>query len=256
MNTWKDRIRAALIHLGISVLIALLASALVFGLWYPYPYREISGGRELFFIVVAVDVILGPLLTLAVFNRAKPWRVLRIDLGLIALLQMLALAYGLWTVSLARPIHLVFEVDRFRVIHAIEVPENFNGTVHPEVDAKPLWGPTIVAARALANDQEKSDATKFALEGVALAARPDYWQPYALARERVLQKAKPVALLKQRFPQQAAKIDALLMPYVSANQGKPDTLVYLPMAGRKEIWTVFLDPQTAKVLAFMPLDSF
>ena len=49
-----------------------MAAGLVFALWYPYPYREISGGRELFLIVVAVDVIMGPLLTLAVFNRSKP----------------------------------------------------------------------------------------------------------------------------------------------------------------------------------------
>ena len=45
---------------------------LVFAVWYPYPYREISGGRDLFLLVVAVDVVLGPLITFAVFNRAKP----------------------------------------------------------------------------------------------------------------------------------------------------------------------------------------
>jgi hypothetical protein len=50
-----------------------VAAALVFGVWYPYPYREISGGRELFLIVVTVDVIWGHCITLAVFNRTKPW---------------------------------------------------------------------------------------------------------------------------------------------------------------------------------------
>ena len=77
---------------------ALLAAALVFGLWYPYPYREISGGRELFFIIVAVDVVMGPLLTFAVFNRKKPLKELKRDLGVIVLLQLAALGYGLWTV--------------------------------------------------------------------------------------------------------------------------------------------------------------
>jgi len=28
------------------------------------------------------------------------------------------------------------------------------------------------------------------------------------------------------------------------------------MVGRKSFWTVFLDPITGEVLAFMPLDSF
>jgi hypothetical protein len=32
--------------------------------------------------------------------------------------------------------------------------------------------------------------------------------------------------------------------------------VYVPMAGRKSFWTVFLDDSSAQVVAAMPLDSF
>ena len=85
-NSLPSRLKASGIHLGISLTVALLAALLVFGLWYPYPYREMSGGRELFLIVVAVDVILGPLITLAVFNRAKPSRELKRDLVMVALM--------------------------------------------------------------------------------------------------------------------------------------------------------------------------
>ena len=84
----QDRFKASGIHLCISLTIALLAAALVGGVWYPYPYREISGSRELFLIVVAVDVILGPLITLTVFNRTKPWPELRSDLAIVALIQL------------------------------------------------------------------------------------------------------------------------------------------------------------------------
>jgi hypothetical protein len=85
-----------------------------------------------------------------------------------------------------------------------------------------------------------------------LSARPDLWQPYPLARQRVLEAAKPVALLKQRFADRAKEIDA-----AAARMGRqPETLVYLPMVGRKVAWTVFLDSSSAEVLAFMPLDSF
>ena len=88
MNKVKDRLGASGIHLGISLCVAVFAAALVFGLWYPYPYGEISGGRELFFLVVAVDVIMGPLITLAIFNRAKPRRELLIDFTVVGLLQL------------------------------------------------------------------------------------------------------------------------------------------------------------------------
>ena len=102
MGKWKERLRASGIHLGISLCIAALAAALVFWLWYPYPYREISGGRELFFLVVAVDVVMGPLITLTIFNRAKPRSELLMDFAVVALLQFAALGYGLWAVFAAR----------------------------------------------------------------------------------------------------------------------------------------------------------
>ncbi|NTV87211.1 MAG: pilus assembly protein, partial [Burkholderiaceae bacterium] len=122
MTDWKIRARAAAVHLCISLLVAGVAAGLVFGLWYPYPYREISGGRELFLLVVAVDVVLGPLVTFVVFNRTKPRKELVRDLALVGLMQLAGLAYGLWTVHEARPVHLVFEIDRFRAVHAVDVP--------------------------------------------------------------------------------------------------------------------------------------
>ncbi len=130
---WRDRLRASGIHLGLSLVIALAAALLVFGIWYPYPYREISGGRELFLLVVTVDVILGPLITLAVFNRAKPWTELRRDLVIVVLIQLAALAYGLWTVSVARPVHMVFEIDRFRVVHGVDIPNELLERTPPGV---------------------------------------------------------------------------------------------------------------------------
>ena len=43
-----------------------------------------------------------------------------------------------------------------------------------------------------------------------------------------------------------------------AEAGKPaDALVYLPLQARKDtVWTAFLDRETAKPLAYLPLDSF
>ena len=67
---FQAALKAALVHLSGSLLVAVMAASLVFGLWYPYPYRELSGGRDLFFLVVAVDVVCGPLLTLVLFNPA------------------------------------------------------------------------------------------------------------------------------------------------------------------------------------------
>ena len=249
---WRDRIKASAIHLGISLTVAVLAGALVFGVWYPYPYREISGGRELFLILVTVDVILGPLITLAVFNRVKPWPVLRRDLMVVAALQLAALGYGLWTVSLARPVHIVFEVDRLSVVHAVEIDPALLAKTPPGITALPLTGPTRLSLRPFKDSQEKLDATLAALQGVPLAGRPDLWQPYANAIPDILKAAKPVRELKARHKDQSQTIDELLR-----GEGRnPENVVYLPLIGRKSFWTAFLDPVTADIVATLPLDPF
>lgn len=249
---WRDRLRASAIHMAASLVIAALAAALVFGVWYPYPYREISGGRELFWLVVSVDVVLGPLITLAVFNRNKPLSELRRDLVIVVVLQLAALAYGLWTVSVARPVHLVFEIDRFRVVHAIDVPSEMLDKAPPGVEALPVTGPTLLAVRPFRDSQENMSATMSAVQGVQLGFRPDLWQPYSAAAPEVLKAARPVSALKTRFEGRADEIDRVLVQ-VGA---KAQDVVYLPLVGRSYFWTIFLDARDARVLATMPLDPF
>lgn len=252
-NPWKDRLLASAAHFVLSLGVAALAALLVFGLWYPYPYRELSGGRELFFLIVAVDVVMGPLLTFTVFNRKKPSKELRRDLSVIVLLQLAALGYGMWTVFLARPVHLVFEYDRFRAVHAVEVEDalRLNKTAGSLVN-QPLTGPTTLSLRNFKDANEEGEYTLAALSGFQLSARPELWQDYALAAPQVLKAAKPVAALKTRFAAQSAQIDAAVQ-----GTGRSEAAVkYVPMVGRKTFWTVLVDAQTAQPLAFLPIDSF
>ena len=252
MLNWKDRFRAAGIHLVLSLLVAAIAGALVFLLWYPFPYGQTSGGRDLFLIVIAVDVIIGPLITFAIFNRAKPWTELRRDLGIVGLLQLVALGYGLWTVCVARPVHLVFEYNRFRVVHAVDVPEELMDKVPAGIEALPMSGPTLLSLRPFRSAQERTDATVAALQGISLASRPDLWQTYEAGREDVLRSAQPVSQLKNRFPGRAADIEKA----IGSTGLRADGVLYLPLVDRKTAWTVLLDRATAKPLAFVPLDSF
>ena len=202
---------------------------LVFGLGYPYSCREMSGDRELFLIVVAVDVIRGPLVTLAVFNRAKPPRELKRDLAMVAMIQLAALGYSLWTVFAVRPVHRVLEYNRFRVVHAIDVPVELLNRTPPDLVALPLTGPTLLSLRAFRDANEQMEATLAALNGLSLSARPDLWQPYAAARGDICQAAKPISELKTRFTAQSAVIDAA----IAKTGRKPEILAYLPLVGRK-----------------------
>ena len=250
-NVSTSRLKAAGIHFGLSVLLAVLAALLVFLVWYPYPYRDISGGRDLFLLVVAVDVVMGPLLTLTVFNPKKQLVELRRDLALIVILQLAALGYGLYTVAVARPVHLVFEISRFVVVHAVDIPGELMTKAPPGLQSLPWTGPTLLSVRAFKNNAEQTDATMLALSGLAVGAQPHLWQNYALGKADVLATAKPLAELKARFAPRLPEIDQALKAV------RPGVAVgYVPLIGRNTFWTVFIDMKTAEVLAFVPIDPF
>jgi len=254
LNFWKGRSRAAAIHLGISLAVAFLAALLVFLVWYPYPYREISGGNRLFFLLVTVDVVMGPLMTLVVFNRSKPFRELRRDLTVIALLQVGALGYGLWAMAAARPVHLVFEIDRFRVVHAIDVPVDRISKASIGLQQLPLWGPTLLSLREFKDSKESFDATMAAIQGVALGAQPELWQSYGKVKLQVVARARSLSELKSRFPARVADINLALDS--SSLTRSSATVGYVPMVSRITFWTVLVDVDTAEVIAFVPIDSF
>ena len=252
MNNLKDRLGASAIHLAISLSIALLAALLVFGVWFPFPYREISGGRDLFLLVIAIDVVMGPLITLVIFNRAKSSRHLTMDFSVVGVLQLAALCYGLFTVFISRPVHLVFEYHRMAVVHAVDVDPKLLSQAPAALQSLPLSGPTLLSLRAFKTSDEQFTSTLQAAQGLAQAAQPALWQPYEAGRVDILKEAKPVAQLKSRFPNQAAAIDSA----VAKSGFGADKLGYLPLLGRKDAWTVLIDSVKAQPVGFLPIDSF
>ena len=255
MQNWKGRLRASGIHLGLSLGIAALAAVVVFGLWYPYPYREISGGRSLFMLVVSVDVVMGPLITLVIFNRAKPRRELMVDFSVVALLQLAALSYGMWTVFVARPVHVVFEYSRMSVVHAIDVDATLLAKAPAALQKLPMTGPTLIALRPFKSAAESFDATMAAMGGSPLSARSDLWQPYADSVPDILKESKPASELVVRSAAQAEK--AAHINQAVKNSGRTlDQLRYLPLVSRESAWTILLDAKTAEPVGYIPLDPF
>ena len=129
----NKRARASAAHFVFSAILAAACAALVYLLWYPGPLGSMSGVSDLFVLMLGVDVVLGPLVTLVVFNSRKPRAELVRDLALVVVVQLGALGFGMWTVFAGRPVHGVFEYDRIRVVHANEIPEEFMDRVPPGV---------------------------------------------------------------------------------------------------------------------------
>lgn len=252
-NTWllKPRLSAAGIHLLISAFIAASAGALVFGLWYPNTYRLLAGGQSLFLLIVSVDVVLGPLLTFVVFDRSKGWRHLRRDLAVIGLVQLTGLIYGLHTVYIARPIAMVFEMDRFRVVTAADVYLPELPQALPQYRRLPLTGPWLLSIRDSQLGKERNDALFMAvLNGIDTGQRPLFWRPYSEATKQVIQKARPISALIQRYPAKQSEIETLLR----ALQLSSPEARFVPVIARGD-WVAVLNAQ-GDVRGFLQLDGF
>lgn len=67
-----SRYLAAFYHLLISLVVFCFLAYLVVFVWYPEFFYSIDGGWEGMRIIIAVDLVLGPTLTLVVFKAGKP----------------------------------------------------------------------------------------------------------------------------------------------------------------------------------------
>lgn len=116
-----SRFKAFAIHFGISLLIFLVLLYFILVQWYPQPLFSTDGGWKVIRIIAGVDLVLGPLLTLIVFKAGKPG--LKFDLTMIALVQFLALTWGVWNTYNERPVALVYTIDYFTPVPAHQLAE-------------------------------------------------------------------------------------------------------------------------------------
>jgi hypothetical protein len=260
MITFTSRLKAAafatVVHFGFSLIFAIICAAIVFGLWYPYPYRELSGGSELFLINVSVDVVCGPLLTAILFNPDKPRKELLRDLSLVAVIQLAALAYGVYILAMARPVYMVFEVDRFNIISTVDVDERALAQAAKPWNKLPSWGAQVISVREPKDGNERVKSIDMSIQGVEPSMRPDWWQPLEISRAVIIKRAKPLAELRKRY---ADKVDALKkIDSAVKDSGKAEAdLRWLPLTSRRtKDWVVLLDAQTGMPLAYAAVDGF
>lgn len=246
-------LRASFVHLLLSLGVALFVACLVFFIWYPWPFSELVGGRDLFLILVGVDVVCGPLLTLILWNPKKPRREIYIDIGFVITIQAVALVYGLHTVVQARPVHLVFEIDRLRLITAAEVAPEDLPLAPPHLRTLPWTGPTLIGVRSPLDNEERLRSINLSIAGLEPSLRPGWWQDYALNKDEILSRARSIDVLYEARAQQRLQIEAAIR-----DARRPETeLRWLPLTSARNMeWIVFLDKATALPLAYAQVDGF
>ena len=238
----RHRARAAGIHFGISLAIALTAFLTIYFLWFPGVLFEGAGGRDLLQLIFFVDVTLGPLLTFLVFVPGKKGLVM--DLAIIAALQLAALAYGVHTVYEGRPVYIAFARDRFDLARANDITPaelaKVKGTAYATL---PLDGPRVVGVKLPTDPDEQFRISQAVMAGGPdLFGYPRYYRPYAEVRDEVLKASAPFADLAKYNPKE--RVDAELAKLGRA----PETVRFVPMRSGKRDLAVLVDAKTGDYL--------
>lgn len=254
MILFQSKLRAFLLHLSLSAIVGALAAALVLGLWFPYPYREMAGGFELFLLVFVVDICCGPLLTFVVFNSAKPRAELLKDLSVIAVMQLAALIYGIYVVSVARPVYLVFEVDRYRIVSVADIELSELENAQADLQQLSFTGPKLISVRVpRPGDEDFVRAVELGIQGIEISFQPKYWVPYSTAKGEVLKRTKSIDDLKQKNPDRTE----LILSEVKKIGLTESALGYIPLQGRTPVdWVALIDQSNANIVGFVKASGF
>lgn len=247
-----NRFRAAGYHLFISALLAVCSATLVFGLWYPSYLSYASGVTAIFFILLAVDVTLGPLITLIIFNTQK--KELKRDLAIIGLIQLAALVYGMNTVFVARPVFVAYNNQRFDLVFANEIAEkNLQRATRPEFKSLPVLGPIVIASPLPSDPKIVEEIVYGAIAGGDdVQLLPQYYLPYMDQQKSILQAIMPLEDLKNHNKDAHAEVDALIAKYSAKNQ----KVGFLPLKGKINDLTVVLSRTNGEVLEYSKLQPW
>lgn len=170
-----NRFTAFLSHFGISFLIFLGLAYLVVYDWYPDLFFSTDGGWEGMRIIIAVDLVLGPTLTLIVFKKGKPG--LKTDLTLIGVLQAVCLVAGVGVVYSERPIAMVYVDGHFYSMSAGDYTQA--GLDVPDLSAFPGDSPKWIRVELPEDVVAQSQIRRNAMEaGATLRSLVDRYRPF------------------------------------------------------------------------------
>lgn len=218
-----SRYLAAFYHLLISLVIFAGLAYLVLFVWYPDFFYTIDGGWEGMRIIIFVDLVLGPCLTLVVYKAGK--KGLKFDLTCIGILQAVCLAAGLFVVYSERPTFFVFYEGHFYSTNQ----DTYARYDQPPPDPAAFQQATPVAVVATVPDDpiEEADLRQLLYQdGIPLWVYARSYEPLSDHWDQILSQAFPYQTLKQR------DVEGLIEPWLEVHGGKLEDYAFYPIHSR------------------------
>ena len=242
--------RAVLSHLWPSFLVLATLAVLILFAWYPYPFRQFGESGKFAALLILAAVCLAPALTWFVYRQGK--RGLRVDLWVIVIIQLAAIAWGTYSLYQNRPYFMVHSVDRFEVLSKRDV--DVTQVTDSRFLDKPLAGPILLYANMPVDPVAFQKFLKEVMfEGKPdLQYRPEFWSLYSERQKPALEKSRPLEDLRNVRPESVSVIDQL----VNKSGGDIDQLRFVPALLPNGQFAVILDANSGDVVGMLMIDPW
>jgi len=244
-----SRKQAFLSHLGLSLIIFLIVLYFIVFHWYPQPFFTTDGGWQGVRLIAAVDIVLGPLLTLIIFKPGK--RGLKFDIVIIAVIQFAALASGLYIVHNERPVAKIFQDGNFYIVTGYDMAER-------NITLDDLEKYRINGSIAIYLDLPDNHAEFEKLQRQAVQKREPLFLNTALYKKidtGTISKMRRYSIDMERYIKDTYSDKELKIfhNFLKNHSAKVNDFIYIGLHSRyKHAITVF-DPKTLKFIDVLPV---
>jgi hypothetical protein len=237
--------------LGSASALTLVLGALYLG-WYRWPGWYLSGVLRVVGIVVLVDIVVGPTLTLIVANPRKPRPILARDIAIIVAVQLAALLYGAATLWSGRPLYYTFSVNRLEFVQASDIDRSEialalrqNPSLAPHWYSRPRW---VWAPLPDDPDQAMHIVNEASFgSGKDIIDMPRYFKPWEQGLPKLRDELARLDDIKYLSKKEKQSLDARL----SAQGLAPNQRNSLIMWGGSRRLVAVFDPATLRLKALL-----
>lgn len=250
----RFRLQAFGLHVsGSAAALTLVLGTFWLG-WYRWPGWYLASVLHVVGILVMVDLVLGPALTLIVANPLKRRAVLARDVAIIVSVQLIALIYGGITLSRGRPLYYTFSVDRLELVQAsdlkpgdIAVARHVNPTLAPWWYSRPQW----IWAPLPDNPKEAEKIAAGAIfGGTDVIQMPRYFRPWEQGLPQLRTRLQTLDEMKYFTPAEKQSLKSR-MTQLGLPADQANTMVL--WGGSRRVLAVF-ELRTLRILALLRAD--
>jgi len=205
---FKKKLFAAFLHACITFVVSILVWQLI-RYWYPGELKYLMNTLALYKLLIGIEIILGPLISLVIYSAEKSIQQLAKDYLIVGIIQCSALLYGLGMISGDRPLFLVLSRDRLELVRANDLDAKDVDLIADKDFSPSLFSNTkIVCVNMPVEKIQRSDLLASVLSGKDIFRLPKYYRK--CKSEELLNTGKKMVVLEALIRQDAMRNERLI----------------------------------------------